>query len=602
MKRGGTTVVWTATLLLLGALVPLRVLADLSPVRWNVRETGARGDGTTDDTAAFQQALDRAGQAGGGVVEVPAGRYRIQGHLVIPANVTLQGTFRSAPMPHRDASGQLTGTVLLAYAGRGSEQGAPFIRLAGNNAALAGVVIAYPEWKQTDVPPVPYPPCILSENTENVSVQDCLLLNPYEGIRLVRAHRHLVRNVTGYPIKRGLYVDECYDIGRIENVHYWPFGVIYKPEDPYCKWINTQGVAFEFARTDWHYVANTFCFGYGVGYKFSESKAGSTNGNFLGIGADSCERAVLVEQAQPPGLLITNGEFVGRWSSQEAVCVEVGPRVVGKVSLTNCSFWGPIDRCVWMRAQPGQLTLNACHFVQWDVRAGGSPALQLDAGRVIVQGCTFQHEGVCAQIGAQVVSAVLTGNQATGGFRVENRAGRRTVALANEPEPFALTAAMKRHYRIQVGASGDARYLRGWHAPESLPEGQPHLSMRWSSDRSALLLPVLPDRPYVLTLELTVPPQAVSPEAGIYLNGERLAALQAGARRLEVPIPPVKTDRAVLELRCAGWVPRALIPGSQDDRTLGVQLYTITMRAKGASASLFSAHTGEAELQEGKRK
>ena len=148
----------------------------------------------------------------------------------------------------------------------------------------------------------------------------------------------------------GIFVDECYDIGHIENIHFWPFGVAYNPEDPYCKWVNTEGVAFELARTDWHYVSNTFCFGYGVGYKFSESKAGATNGNFLGLGADSCRRAVLVEQAQPPGLLITNGEFVGRWSSTDSVCIEIGPQVEGKVSLTNCSFWGPIDRCIWMRS------------------------------------------------------------------------------------------------------------------------------------------------------------------------------------------------------------------------------------------------------------
>ena len=140
----------------------------------------------------------------------------------------------------------------------------------------------------TDVPPVPYPPCVASEDSENVGILDCCLLNPYEGIKLVRAHRHLVRNVTGYPSKRGIFVDECYDIGHIENIHFWPFGVAYNPEDPYCKWVNTEGVAFELARTDWHDVSNTFCFGYGVGYKFSASKAGATNGNFLGLGADSC--------------------------------------------------------------------------------------------------------------------------------------------------------------------------------------------------------------------------------------------------------------------------------------------------------------------------
>ncbi|MCX8107646.1 MAG: glycoside hydrolase family 55 protein, partial [Verrucomicrobiae bacterium] len=323
---------------------------------WNVVSLGAVGDGLTDFSAVFQAALDTAGRAGGGIVEVPAGRYRINGHLRVPANVTLQGVFRSAPDPGRTRATNLIGTVLLAYSGRGNTNAPAFIQLVGDNATLAGVIIEYPEWKRSDVPPVPYPPCVASENTENVSVQDCCLLNPYEGIRFVRAARHLIRNVTGYPIWRGIYVDECYDIGRIENVHFWPFGVAYNQDEPYCKWINTMGTAFEFARTDWHYVINTFCFGYGIGYRFSASKHGSCNGNFLGIGADSCERAVVVEQAQLPGLLITNGEFVGRWGSKTAVCLEVAPGAEGKVSLVNCSFWGPIDRCVWMRARGGQFT------------------------------------------------------------------------------------------------------------------------------------------------------------------------------------------------------------------------------------------------------
>ncbi len=32
------------------------------------------------------------------------------------------------------------------------------------------------------------------------------------------------------------------------------------------------GEAFIFARSDWQYVLNTFCFGYNVGYKFIGSR------------------------------------------------------------------------------------------------------------------------------------------------------------------------------------------------------------------------------------------------------------------------------------------------------------------------------------------
>ena len=56
---------------------------------------------------------------------------------------------------------------------------------------------------------------------------------------------------------------------------------------------------------------------YAIGYHFIQTATGSMNGNFLGIGADLAVNAsVQVEALQPPGLLITNGEFTSFHSSQ----------------------------------------------------------------------------------------------------------------------------------------------------------------------------------------------------------------------------------------------------------------------------------------------
>jgi hypothetical protein len=151
--------------------------------RWNAVDFGVVADDeSVDNTDALQDALNAAGNAGGGVVEIPSGRFRFDGVLTIPTGVTLQGTYRVPPsVVHKNE--KPTGTTLLTYANRGKVDGEPFINLKGSNSALIGVAIIYPEWKQEEVPPVPYPPCVASRNTCNVAVIDCCLLNPYEGKR-----------------------------------------------------------------------------------------------------------------------------------------------------------------------------------------------------------------------------------------------------------------------------------------------------------------------------------------------------------------------------------------------------------------------------------
>ena len=95
------------------ALIPALTAAQPgNPGHWNVVTAGAVGDGKTDCAAVFQGLLDEAGKAGGGVVEVPAGRFRLDGTLTIPANVTLQGIFRWAPcaISIEDAKGSVPRT------------------------------------------------------------------------------------------------------------------------------------------------------------------------------------------------------------------------------------------------------------------------------------------------------------------------------------------------------------------------------------------------------------------------------------------------------------------------------------------------------------
>jgi polygalacturonase len=72
------SVVWlTAVLLSVAGWVCVPAAADETRV-FDVRESGAKGDGKTLDTAAIQKALDACGKTGGGMVRFPAGTYLSQ--------------------------------------------------------------------------------------------------------------------------------------------------------------------------------------------------------------------------------------------------------------------------------------------------------------------------------------------------------------------------------------------------------------------------------------------------------------------------------------------------------------------------------------------
>jgi hypothetical protein len=56
----------------------------------SVKDFGAKGDGTTNDTSAIQTALNYISSVGGGIVHLPAGNYVVS-QLDVPSDVTLQG-------------------------------------------------------------------------------------------------------------------------------------------------------------------------------------------------------------------------------------------------------------------------------------------------------------------------------------------------------------------------------------------------------------------------------------------------------------------------------------------------------------------------------
>jgi len=337
----------------------------------NVLDFGATGSpGNRDNTAAFQRTLDAAALQRGAIVVAPAGIYRFTGALFVPSGVTLQGSFSSAPW---DGYGLLNGshtappngTVFHATGGRGSSStDTAFITLAAD-ATLAGVTIFYPEQHRGTGPPVPYPWTVALAGS-NAALTDSLLLNSWNAINATLAPRHYIARVQGQPINIGLYIDQCFDIGRVENVH-WHTGWRWLPgghdlfeAGAYLHQV-LHGRGFVIARTDWQSFLNTFALNYAVGYHFIISPPDgmfpgerTASGHFIGIGSDVTRNAtILVEDVKANAIVISEASLVVLCDNRakEAKC-DQAPRThvivestnTGTVKIVNSALWGQRKR------------------------------------------------------------------------------------------------------------------------------------------------------------------------------------------------------------------------------------------------------------------
>jgi polygalacturonase len=183
-----------------------------SGVHLNVREFGALGDGSTKDTVAIQQALDRCSVLGGGEVLVPAGDYSI-GAIVLRSNTILRLDERAVLLGTHDLADyplsqvRWEGRWIKGYIGLVSAMDAENIGILGagkiaGNTAIVGRVDRATQFR--------HPALLEFTNCKNIRVEDCFTSqNDMWSIHPTYCENIAFKNVTVHGGADGIDVDSC---------------------------------------------------------------------------------------------------------------------------------------------------------------------------------------------------------------------------------------------------------------------------------------------------------------------------------------------------------------------------------------------------------
>ena len=392
-------------------------------------------DGSADATDAIQSAIDAVAQAGGGVVFLPAGRYLLSSRtLLLHEGVTVRGDWAPPTTPGAAAQG----TVLVITAGRGDPDGPPAIAME-RGTGLREVTIWYPD--QNPVRPVAYPWTIANAPSnvgDNYTLHHVTLVNSYLGIRFGPDWNelHTIRQVYGTPLRTGLFIDMCSDIGRVIDVHFGPqwwetSGLPGAPQSEADKAalrdaLLSGAVGLEMGRSDWEYLFGLHVQGYCVGAAIHPSRHGATNAVMYACEFSNCRTALRLDGLNDIGLSATGCTFTA-----SDLAVHGPPSFTTVAQFNSCELGGTPRTCALVEG-PGVLSFQNCTFSGWT-----DAGLEAKQGTATVIGCSFDGPGTHIRLGEGLRRARLLGNSFTGQPTIINAAPRADVQIAHSPLSLA---------------------------------------------------------------------------------------------------------------------------------------------------------------------
>ncbi|MHB1000073.1 MAG: LamG domain-containing protein [Armatimonadota bacterium] len=384
-----------------------------------VKDAGARGDGKTDDTEAFQSAMNTMARVGGGTVFVPEGRYVIKGNLKVPTGVTLRGEWQ------KPSDKPFKGSILMAYVGRGETEGRPFIALR-QCTGIIGLTIWYPEQNAENI--VPYPFCIQQMGAASGTVSNVTLVNAYQGIRTnYGSYLHYFHSVYGSPLSIGLEIDFVSDTGRVDDIHFNPdfwsnSGLPGSPKKngAHAAWMRKNGTGMLFRRYEWIYSAFVELSGYNTGVGMINSPTmGETNGQMYKYEITNCNTAVDIINANFAGISFTKCLLEG---SNYGVFTH--DTFNSRLLFHSCDIRGGKKSAFLDGIDNQTVMFQHCSFTN---------EIERIRGDIMMLGCSVKSSGDHIRLGRDVNVAAIAGTVFDGEARVINSSTSERVKITSDP-------------------------------------------------------------------------------------------------------------------------------------------------------------------------
>ena len=231
-----------------------------------VTDFGATGNGVTNDTAAFNLAINACPT--GGTVLVPPGRYLID-PITMPAYKTISGTTQGPYDGTYNPSSVTNAPTILVNSNTG-----PAITLTGYQSSVTDLLFYYPtQVGPTSSTPLAFNPTIFMTSAGGHNCRRCTFINSYTAIEVNVGRCNITDCLIG-AFSRGILIDNALDWVIVDNVNNQVMWDVYAglsfPQN-IDAWVMNNGYALEAKRVDSLQVSNFACFGRYGGFAFTDS-------------------------------------------------------------------------------------------------------------------------------------------------------------------------------------------------------------------------------------------------------------------------------------------------------------------------------------------